>query len=200
MYYALVAIFIIVLFLLLRAKKSKPTEKLTFIDLNEHNGKLFNDLANDNIKFGNSDKAIYYFTKAIELKPELSEYYLNRGNLYWDLGISSLALIDWRTAENLGSTTATELLNKNKPIHQAKAEKITEFETLLNDFGIDYLYHMTQQKKTKPDESVYQEKTIDWIIVLLIVGNILLIWVFLNLDKVLPILLNILGVPKWFME
>ena len=68
MYYALVAIFIIVLFLLLRAKKSKPTEKLTFIDLNEHNGKLFNDLANDNIKFGNSDKAIYYFTKAIIIK------------------------------------------------------------------------------------------------------------------------------------
>jgi len=61
------------------------------------------------------------------------------------LGISSLALIDWRTAENLGSTTATELLNKNKPIHQAKAEKNTEFETLLNDLGIKYLYHMTHK-------------------------------------------------------
>lgn len=59
---------------------------------------------------------------------------------------------------------------------------------------------MKQPKKTKPDESVFQEKTIDWIIVLLIVGNILLILVFLNLDKVLPILLNILGVPKWFTE
>lgn len=59
---------------------------------------------------------------------------------------------------------------------------------------------MKQLKKTKPDESAYQEKTIDWIIVLLIVGNILLILVFLNLDKVLPILLNILGVPKWSME
>lgn len=145
MYYALIAILIIVVFLLLRARQSKPTEKLTFIDLNEHNGKLFNDLANDNLQFGNNDKAIYYFTKAIELKPEVYEYYLNRGNLYWDLGVSSLALIDWRTAEGLGSTTATELLSKNKPIHQAKAKKTTEFETLLNDFGIEYLYHMTHK-------------------------------------------------------
>jgi hypothetical protein len=38
MYYALIAILIIVVFLLLRARQSKPTEKLTFIDLNEHNG------------------------------------------------------------------------------------------------------------------------------------------------------------------
>jgi tetratricopeptide (TPR) repeat protein len=145
MYYALGVIFIIVVLLLLRSRQSKPTEKLTFIDLNEHNGKLFNDLANDNLQFGNNEKAIYYFTKAIELKPEVYEYYLNRGNLYWELGVSSLALIDWRKAEDLGSAVATELLNKNKPIHQAKAKKTTEFETLLNDFGIEYLYHMTHK-------------------------------------------------------
>ncbi|WP_345231387.1 DarT ssDNA thymidine ADP-ribosyltransferase family protein [Olivibacter ginsenosidimutans] len=113
--------------------------------MNEHNGKLFNDLANDNLQFGNNEKAIYYFTKAIELKPEVYEYYLNRGNLYWQLDASSLALIDWRKAEELGSAVATELLNKNKPIHQAKAKKTTEFETLLNDFGIEYLYHMTHK-------------------------------------------------------
>jgi tetratricopeptide (TPR) repeat protein len=145
MYYAFGAIFIIVVLLLLRSRLSKPTEKLTFIDLNEHNGKLFNDLANDNLQFGNKDKAIYYFTKAIELKPEVNEYYLNRGNLYWDLGVSSLALIDWKTAERLGSTTANELLIKNKPIHHAKAKQTTEFETQLNDFGIQYLYHMTHK-------------------------------------------------------
>jgi tetratricopeptide (TPR) repeat protein len=145
MYYALVAIFIVIVLLLLRSRQSKPTEKLTFIDLNEHNSKLFNDLANDNLQLGNSDKAINYFTKAIELKPEFFQYYLNRGNLYWDLGVTSLAIIDWRTAENLGSTTASELLKKNKPIHQEKAKKITVFETLLNDFGIQYLYHMTHK-------------------------------------------------------
>ncbi len=145
MYYTLVSIFIIVVLLLISSRQGKPTEKLTWIDLNEHNGKLFNDLANDNLKFGNNDKAIYYFSKAIELKPEVYEYYLNRGNLYWDLGVSSLALIDWKKAENLGSITATELLNKNKPIHHAKAKLTTEFETLLNDFGIQYLYHMTHK-------------------------------------------------------
>lgn len=145
MYYALVIILILGLLLLLKSKQRKPKEKLTFIDLNEHNGRLFNDLASDNIRFGNNDKAIYYFTKAIELKPEVSEYHLNRGNLYWNLGISSLAIIDWKTAEDLGSTSATELLNKNKPIHEAKARKTTEFETVLNDFGIQYLYHMTHK-------------------------------------------------------
>ncbi|MDQ1139521.1 DarT ssDNA thymidine ADP-ribosyltransferase family protein [Pedobacter agri] len=133
------------MFLFFRLRQRKPKEKLTFIDLNEHNGKLFNDLANDNLRFGNSDKAIYYFTKAIELKADVYEYHLNRGNLYWDLGISSLAIIDWRTAEELGSAIATELLNRNKPIHQAKTEQTTEFETLLNDFGIQYLYHMTHK-------------------------------------------------------
>lgn len=145
MYYAIFALLLIAAFLLLKSNKSKPKEKLTFIDLNEHNGKLFNDLANDNLQFGNSAKAIYYFTKAIELKPDIFKYYLNRGNLYWDLGVTSLAISDWKTAENLGSATASELLQKNKPIHQAKAKKTTEFETLLNDFGIQYLYHMTHK-------------------------------------------------------
>jgi tetratricopeptide (TPR) repeat protein len=75
------------------------------------------------LQFGNNDKAIYYFTKAIELKPEVYEYYLNRGNLYWDLGVSSLALIDWRTAEGLGSTTATELLRKTSRYIRQRQKK-----------------------------------------------------------------------------
>lgn len=146
MYIVLGFIFIIVVLLfLIQVNKSKPAEKFTFIDLNENNGKLFNDLANDNLKEGNNEKAIYYFTKAIELRPEVYEYYLNRGNLYWQLGSSSLAVIDWRKAEYLGSAVATELLNKNKPLNQAKPKKNTDFESQLNDFGIEYLYHMTHK-------------------------------------------------------
>lgn len=133
------------MFLLFKSRESKPIEKLTFIDLNEYNGKLFNDLANDNLQFDNKDRAIYYFTKAIELKPEVYEYYLNRGNLYFDLGVSSLAIIDWKKAESLGSAVATELLKSNELIHQEKVKKSTEFETFLNDFGIEYLYHMTHK-------------------------------------------------------
>lgn len=145
MYYALIAIAILVIWLLLKSRQSKPIEKLIFIDLNEHNGKLFNDLAKDNLQSGNNEKAIYYYTRAIELKPEVYEYYLNRGSLYWDIGVSTLAIIDWQRAEKLGSTIAVELLYKNKQIDQAKAKNASEFETLLNDFGIQYLYHITHK-------------------------------------------------------
>jgi len=145
MYYALVVIFIIVVFIFVRLKKIKPQVKLTFLHLNEHNGKLFNDLANDSLKYGNSKKAIYYFTKAIELRPYVYEYYLNRGNLYWELNLTSLGIIDWRKAESLGSVTAKELLNENKPIHQEKVKQTNKIETFLNDFGIEYIYHMTHK-------------------------------------------------------
>lgn len=145
MYFTSAVIFVIIVFILVRAKKRTPKERLTFIDLNKYNGKLFNDLGKDNLQFGNNEKAIYYFTKAIELKPETYEYYLNRGNLYWELGSTSLAIIDWRTAETLGSKTATELLANNNPIYKAKIKRTSEAETLLNDLGIQFLYHMTHK-------------------------------------------------------
>lgn len=145
MYFALAIIFVILLIIFIGLKKRQPTEKLNFIDLNKYNGKLFNDLAIDSIKFGDNKKAIYYFTKSIELKPELYEYYLNRGNLYWDIGTTSLAIIDWKSAKKLGSTIANELLVKNTPIHQEKVCKVDKFEATLNDFGVQYVYHMTHK-------------------------------------------------------
>ena len=143
--YFIVAILIIVVFILLKKSQSQRKEKLNFIDLNKYNGKLFSDLANDSLQNGNSEKAIYYLTKAIEIEPEVYEYYLNRGNLYWESGRSSLAIIDWKIAENLGSFTATELLNRNKPIHQENTQKTIDFEILLDGFGVNYLYHMTHK-------------------------------------------------------
>lgn len=145
MFYFIVAILIIIFFIFKRKNQSTPKQELVFIDLNEHNGKLFNDLANDSLQNGNSEKAIYYLTKAIELKPDSYVYYLNRGNLYWELDEANLAIIDWKIAEKLGSFTATELLNKNKSIYQESIQTSIDFEILLNDFGISYLYHMTHK-------------------------------------------------------
>ena len=144
MYYAIFIIFIVLLFFGVKLKKSK-TKNITFIDLNEHNAKLFYDLGNDNLKTGNLERAKFYYTKAIELKPEVNDYYICRGNLYWEIGTPSLAIIDWKIAEKLGSSCATELLSKNKPTHNPKVKQKIEFEAFLNDLGIQYLYNITHK-------------------------------------------------------
>lgn len=145
MYILLIVFLAIVVFIFIKSKSQKPKEKLRFIDLNEYNAKLFNDLANDNIRFGNSEKTIYYFSKAIELKPEVFDYYLNRGNYYSKLDLATLAVIDWEAASKYGSIEATKLLEEYKADQLTKSYKNSLFEKTLNDFGIRYIYHMTHK-------------------------------------------------------
>lgn len=145
MYILLILILVIAVFIFIRLKAVKPKEKLRFINLNEYNSKLFNDLANDNIQFGNNEKAIYYFTKAVELEPERFEFYLNRGNLYSKLNSLSLAVIDWETAARNGSTEATKILEKYKIDQLTQIDENLNLENTLNDFGIRFIYHMTHK-------------------------------------------------------
>lgn len=145
MYILLIAILVTAVFIFIKLKTRKPKEKLRFIDLNEYNAKLFNDLAIDNIQFGNSEKGIYYFSKAIELKPEVFDYYLNRGNYYSKLELSTLAAIDWEAASKYGSVEAATLLEKYKFDQLTKADESSLFEKTLNDFGIRFIYHMTHK-------------------------------------------------------
>jgi len=55
---------------------------------------------------------LYYYIKAIELKPDGAEAYYNRGNAYQNSGNMKKACEDWRRAYSLGDTDAKELLDK----------------------------------------------------------------------------------------
>ena len=51
---------------------------------------------------GERDKAIAAYTKAIELKPDLSVAYYNRGIIYENIGEHAKAAADFAKAKELG--------------------------------------------------------------------------------------------------
>lgn len=59
---------------------------------------------------------------------------------------------------------------------------------------------MKQQTKINKDAKSFQLKTMDWLLIGLIVLNIGLIVAFINVDKVLIFLLDTLGVPEWYIR
>lgn len=145
MYILLIVILAIGVFILIKLTNQKPKEKLRFLDLHEYTAKLFNDLAIDNIRNGNSEKVIYYFSKAIELNQEVFVYYLNRGNYYSKLELPTLAVIDWEAASKYGSVEAAKLLEKYTFDQLTKTDESSVFEKTLNDFGLRFIYHMTHK-------------------------------------------------------
>lgn len=125
-------------------KKKKPIKPvLKLIDLNESNGKLFNDIGLDAIKYGDSEKAIFYFSKAIELQPSISDYTVNRAKIYWNYQKPNLAIIDLGTAIGLGSAKALQLKKEFEQEINIQTKSRKHFSTLLNEVGVDYLYHIT---------------------------------------------------------
>lgn len=125
-------------------KKKKPEKPpLKFMDLNESNGKLFNDMGLDSLRYGNSEKAIFYFSKAIELQPEIQDYTVNRAEVYWNYQKPNLALIDLETAISLGSAKALRLKKEYEQEIDIQSKSRKHFSKLLDEVGVDYLYHMT---------------------------------------------------------
>lgn len=63
-------------------------------------------------KNDNYNKAIADFTSIINLNPNFSDAYLNRGNSYFFLNDIENACKDWNKAKNLGNKNAGEMLGK----------------------------------------------------------------------------------------
>lgn len=130
-------------------KKQPVKPSLKFIDLNESNGKLFNDLGLDSKKYGDLEKSIFYFSKAIELQPTASKYIINRAIVYWEYSKPNLAFLDLNTALNLGSDRAVQLNRKFKQEYDIQLQSKSHFIKLLNEVGVEYLYHMTHLDNLK---------------------------------------------------
>lgn len=131
-------------------KKKKPEKPpLKFIDLNESNGKLFNDMGLDSLRYGNSEKAIFYFSKAIELQPEIQDYTVNRAEVYWKYHKPNLALIDLEIAISLGSEKALRLKKDYEQQIDVISKSRKHYSKLLDEVGVDFLYHMTHLDNLK---------------------------------------------------
>lgn len=61
---------------------------------------------------GNYTEAILAFTAAIEIDPKQALAYLGRGDTYFALGDTEMALLDYKTAADLGDSQAIEKLSK----------------------------------------------------------------------------------------
>jgi tetratricopeptide (TPR) repeat protein len=59
------------------------------------------------------EESIQSYTEAIELDPENSGYYFNRGNVYMKAGQKTKALRDFRTASQMGDPKARKILKKH---------------------------------------------------------------------------------------
>lgn len=130
-------------------KKQPQKPALKFIDLNESNGKLFNDMGLDSQKYGDMEKSIFYISKAIELQPLVSDYIENRALVYWEYKKPNLAFLDLEVAIKLGSEKAEILLNKFKKDYDDQLQSKNRFIKLLNEVGVEYLYHMTHLDNLK---------------------------------------------------
>lgn len=131
-----------IVFIVFARKDRKPVEKLKFLNLAESNAKLFNDLGSDKAESNDNEKAIFYFSKAIELNPQFAEYYLNRGDIYARLKQDTLFLIDWEVAVGYGSKKGIERL-QNYEVTSTKSNLLIDKQ--LDDLGVKYIYHMTHR-------------------------------------------------------
>ena len=113
----------------------------------------YNNRAYAKSKIDDYKGAIADYDKAIQLSPIEASYFANRGITHHNNDKNDLACEDWRKASQLGSSVAKELLEKyckpklqqpqTTPVRGQVA--INPNETILNQFGITYLYHMTHK-------------------------------------------------------
>ncbi|HKJ33293.1 MAG TPA: DarT ssDNA thymidine ADP-ribosyltransferase family protein, partial [Balneolales bacterium] len=94
-------------------------------------------------KHGSSEKAIFYFSKAIELQSSISEYTVNRAEVYWNYQKPNLALLDLDVAIGLGSAKALQLKREFQQEINIQLKSRNRYAKLLKEAGVDYLYHMT---------------------------------------------------------
>lgn len=130
-------------------KKQPNNPPIKYVDLNELNGRLFNDMGLDWTKMGDPEKAIFYFSKAIELQPSLAEYIVNRAIVYWNYESPNLALLDLDLALNIGSDRALQLRRKFEQEYDIQLQSKARYIKLLNEAKVDYLYHMTHLDNLK---------------------------------------------------
>jgi len=59
-------------------------------------------------------------------------------------------------------------------------------------------WNTNKHRKIKVGERLSRLEISDWLLIGLIVGNVLIIYAFIHVDKVMIFLLNTLGVNRWY--
>lgn len=126
----------------LGAYKGAKKDAMAYLDVAGINEKLCYIMGKTEMALGNPQAAIGYMEAAVHWNDQEANYFLERGNIYWELEEEELACGDWHKALRMGSDYAAHQARKycprvRVPIEDKKKPTNTRDEDENNDSGSD---------------------------------------------------------------